>query len=345
MRSPGREIPAEHWLNPREDNMSKFIKTSGVALAASMAVTGAVSGAAQADEVRLSYVAASMIWPAVVAMADGFEARAKELGATPVILDAQGSAEGEANAIDDLIAQGVDGISILPLDSVAAEVWAEKTHEAGLPFVAVAAQVGDPYNRSWNDVYPGVSALVGKDDVVAGENAAKLALSLLPQGDTAKIAILEGAPGFVAAVQRSQGFIKGLDGAGIDYEVVSSQPTDWTPEKGEAVCQNILVANPDVDLFFSHADDMALGCARAIAANGSEAKLIATAGGSTLGLNAIQAGELDGTVCMPWETVGRMAADALYEAVTNADTPEGRVIDVDTPIVTADTLDLCPPQW
>lgn len=304
-----------------------------------------MTSAAQAEDVRLSYVAASMIWPAVVAMAKGFEERAAELGAEVVVLDAQGSAEGESNAIDDLIAQGVSGIAVLPLDSVAAESWVDKTSEAGIPFVAVAAQVGDPYTRAWNDVYAGVSALVGKDDVVAGRNAAKLALSLLPEGRTAKIAVLEGAPGFVAAVQRSEGFIAELNEAGADYEIVSSQPTDWTPEKGEAVCQNVLVANPDVDLFFSHADDMALGCARAIAANGSEAKLIATAGGSTLGLNAIEAGELDGTVCMPWETVGRMSAEALYEAVTNPDTPEGRVIDVDTPLVTAATLADCPPQW
>lgn len=321
--------------------MNRFFNVTAVGLTVAVASTGAL----RAEEVRISYVAASMIWPAVVAMADGFEARAKELGVQSIILDAKGSVEGEANAIDDLISQGVNGIAVLPLDSVAAEVWAEKTSDANIPFVAVAAQVGDPYTRNWNDVFPGVSALVGKDDVIAGENAAKLAIPMLAVGKSAQIAILEGAPGFAAVVQRSQGFIAALDAAKIDYKIVSSQPTDWTPAKGEAVCQNILVAHPDVDLFFSHADDMALGCARAIAANGSQAKLIATAGGSTLGLNAIKAGELDGTVCMPWETVGRMAADALYEAATNPDTPEGRVIDVQTPLVTAETLDLCPAQW
>ncbi len=326
--------------------MSKFIRRATATASAIALATAALTTTAHAEEeVTLSYVAASMIWPAVVAMADGFEARAKELGAKVVVLDAQGSAEGESNAIDDLIAQGVNGIAVLPLDSVAAESWVDKTVAANVPFVAVAAQVGDPYTRAWNDVYPGVSALVGKDDVVAGRNAAKLALTLLPQGETAKIAILEGAPGFVAAVQRSQGFIAELDEQGAKYEIVSSQPTDWTPEKGEAVCQNLLVSNPEINLIFSHADDMALGCARAIEANGSQAKLVATAGGSSLGLNAIAAGELDGTVCMPWNTVGRMAAEALFEAATNKDAAKGRVIDVETPLVTKETLEACPAQW
>lgn len=319
--------------------------TASVSAVALTAALLAATTAKAEEDVTLSYVAASMIWPAVVAMADGFEARAAELGARVVVLDAQGSAEGESNAIDDLIAQGVNGIAVLPLDSVAAESWVDKTVDAGIPFVAVAAQVGDPYTRSWGDVYPGVSALVGKDDVVAGRNAAKLALSLMPEGEMAKIAVLEGAPGFVAAVQRSQGFIAELDDQGAQYEIVSSQPTDWTPEKGEAVCQNLLVSNPEINLIFSHADDMALGCARAIEANGSEAKLVATAGGSTLGLNAVAAGELDGTVCMPWETVGRLAAEALYEAATDPETASGRVVDVETPLVTAQTLDACPAQW
>jgi len=41
--------------------------------------------------------------------------------------------------------------------------------------------------------------------------------------------------------------------------IVASQSGDWTAEKGEAACQNILSAHPDVDLFFNQADDMVVG--------------------------------------------------------------------------------------
>lgn len=321
-----------------------LIKTT-MAFSASTLMLISASAYSEESKPTLGFIGLNMIYPAVVAMADGFEERAKELGANTVVLDARSSAEAASNAIDDLIGQDISGIAALPVDSIASETWIDKTDYANIPLVAVAAQIGDPYTRSWNDVYPGVSALVGKDDVLAGEDAAKLALPMLPEGRKAKIAILEGAPGFVAAVQRSKGFRKGLDEAGANYEIVSSQPTDWTPEKGESVCQNVLVSHPDVDLFFSHADDMAIGCARAIEANESNAKLIATTGGSSLGLAAIAAGELDGTVCMPWKTVGELTAQALYEAVMNPNTPKGRVVNVKTPLVTKDTLSDCPVQW
>lgn len=311
----------------------------------SVAALALFGGVAQAKEITLAILPASMSYPSAVAQARGFTQRAKELGAKAVVVDSKGSTEKMSNDIEDLISQGVSGLAVVPVDSIAAEAYVHEANKQHIPFVAVAAPVGDPNTRPWNDVYPGVSALVSQDDVVLGKLAGQLAVSMLPKGRTAKIAILEGAPGFVAAVQRSQGFLSYLKQSGANYKIVASQPTNWTPEKGEAVCQNMLVANPDVDLIFSHADDMAIGCARAISSSGSHTKLIATSGGSKLGINAIKNGELDGTVCVPWETVGRRAAEALYEAVTKPNTPARRAIEVNTPIVTKATLSTCPPQW
>ena len=145
--------------------------------------------------------------------------------------------------------------------------------------------------------------------------------------------------------QVQEGFLKGLTQAKVKYQIVASQPTDWTPEKGEAVCQNILTANPDVDLIFSQADDMAIGCARAIRAANSKAKLVATGGGSKLGLDAIKNGELDGSVCVKPELMGRMAAKALFEAIANKGTPSARFITYDTPTITKANLAACPPEW
>ena len=59
-------------------------------------------------------------------------------------------------------------------------------------------QVGDPHTHPLNDVYPKLNALITPDDAVAGEQAGKLALRLLPKDRKVKIAILEGAPGYAA---------------------------------------------------------------------------------------------------------------------------------------------------
>lgn len=303
------------------------------------------AGIAAAEEVVLGYVPASLEYPYNVATAKGFEEMAKELGAKALIVDPRGSVEKQANAIDDLVLQGVQGIAALTLDGVIGQSWSDKLAEAGIPFVSIATQIGDSKAHAWADVYPSLTALVGVDSVKAGELAAELSATLVPKDHRIKIAIIEGAPGYPQSIQRSVGFKQGLDAAGIQYEIVSSQPTDWTPEAGEAVCQNALTATPDIDLFFSQADDMAIGCRQALDAAGSKALLVATGGGSQLGVAAIEAGEIDGSVCIRPETEGRLAAKALYDAITKDSTSKGQVVTYETPIITKDTLVNCPPEW
>ena len=314
-------------------------------LLAVSAALALLSGAVYAKDLTFGYVAGSLKYPYNVATADGFKEAAAKEGVKAIVLDPQGEVEKQGNAIDDLIAQGVNGIGFLPLDSVVAQSFVDKITEKGIPSAAIAVQVGDPHKRALKDVYPKLNALITPDDFVAGEQAGKLALTLLPKDRKVKIAIIEGAPGYSAVTQRSDGFKKALDTAGAHYEIVGSQPTDWTPEKGEAVCQNFLTATPDIDLFFSQADDMAIGCARAIEAAHSKAKLIATSGGSKLGNAAIAAGELDGSVCVKPKMLGQLMFKALYEAAKNPSSPKAQLVSVDLPIITKANLAQCPAEW
>lgn len=323
--------------------MQEALRTlAGIGLASVISLSGE---AAFAKDVVLGYVPASLEYPYNVATAKGFEEQAKELGAKTIVIDPRGSVEKQANAIDDLVAQGAQGIAALTLDGVVGQTWVDKLAEQNIPFVSVATQIGDPTKVAWSDVYPKLAALVGMDNVRAGELSGELAAAMLPKDHAVKIAIIEGAPGYPQVWQRTNGFKQGLDKAGIKYQIVASQPTDWTPEKGEAVCQNVLTATPDLDLIFSQADDMAIGCRRALDAAGSKVKLVATGGGSKLGIGAVQAGEIDGSVCDRPEHEGRLAAKALYEAVTNPNAKRAQLISYDTPKVTKETIGECPPEW
>lgn len=240
------------------------MKHLGPVVSLTFMATGAL-----AQEMTFGYVPGSMIYPYNVATADGFEAEASAAGIKTVVLDPQGEVEGQGNAIDDLIAQQVDGIAAprLGRGGILCRSHQRKRHPGRR-----RRRPGDPHSRELTDVYPGLNALVMPDDVLAGEQAGELALTLLPTDRAVKIAIVEGAPGYSAVTDRTEGFRKALDEAGLQYEIVGSPPTDWTPEVGESVCQNFLTANPDLDLIFSHADDMAISCARALDATGSEAK-------------------------------------------------------------------------
>ncbi len=278
-------------------------------------------------------------YPFAAAIAKGFSDAAARAGANAVVLDAKGDIQKQANDIDDLIAQRVAGIAVMPLDSVVAQGWVRRANAQHVPIAAVAALVGDPKTRSVQDVYPGLVALASQDEVAAGKAAGALALRWLPEGRPARIAIIEGAAGFPEVEQRARGFRAALDGAGAKYVVVASQPGNWTSEGGEAACQNILAAHPDVDLFYNEADDMMIGCARAVRAAGSSARLIGV-GGSKLGIASIKAGAADGTVCFKPEALGALVFAALHDKRSG---PRFRTYPI--PAVTRATIGECVGQW
>lgn len=294
--------------------------------------------AARPGGARYGLSSVGLSYPFAAAIAKGFSEAAAQAGATAVILDAQGDVQKQANDIDDLVAQGVKGIAIMPLDSIVAQGWVKRVGRAGIPVAAVAALVGDPKTRAIDDVYPGLAALASQDEVAAGKAAGMLAARLLPRDREAKLAMIEGAAGFPEVEQRGRGFRLALDEAGIRYRMLAQQPGNWTPEGGEAACQNILAANPDLDLIYNQADDMVVGCARAVRAAGSKARLIGL-GGSKLAIASLKAGAVDGTVCFKPEALGALAFRAL------AGEPGPRFRTYPIPQVTRANVDACVGQW
>jgi ribose transport system substrate-binding protein len=288
---------------------------------------------------RYGLSSVGLSYPFAAAIAKGFTDAAARAGASAVVLDAKGDVQKQANDIDDLIAQKVAGIAVMPLDSVVAQGWVGRANAGGVPIAAVAALIGDPRTRAIQDVHPGLVALASQDEVAAGRAAGKLAATWLPKGRAARIAIIEGAAGFPEVEQRARGFREGLDAAGARYAVVASQPGNWTSDGGERACQNILVARPGVDLFYNEADDMVIGCARAVRAAGSGARLIGV-GGSRLAIASIKAGAVDGTVCFKPEALGALVFEALH---AKAGGPRFRTYPI--PAVTRATVEQCVGQW
>lgn len=293
---------------------------------------------------RFGFSSAGLSYPFAAAIAQGFQHQAARAGVDAIVLDAQGKVQKQANDLDDLLAQHVAGIVLMPLDSVIAQSWVDRAAAAAIPVVAVGSQVGDPRSRDLHRVYPRLTALVTQDEVVAGHEAGRLALTLLPRDRAARIAIIEGAPGFPEVLQRAAGFRQALDEAHARYHIVASQPGDWTADDADSACQNILAAHPDIDLFFNEADDMAVGCARAVRSAGSRARLIGI-GGSRLAIVSLEAGRIDGTVCYEPRELGALAFDALYGDVTNRKPLHAAFITYRTPGITRQNVSACSAQW
>lgn len=318
--------------------------SAAAALAPSPTQRAAAPRPARGARLRFGLSSAGLSYPFAAAIAQGFEQAAAGAGVEAIVLDAQEKVQKQANDLEDLASEHVNGIALMPLDSVIAQSWVDRAAAAGIAVVAVGSQVGDPNTRPLHDVYPKLTALVTQDEVASGREAARLALKLLPRERTARIAIIEGAPGFPEVLQREEGFRQELDEAHAHYRIVASQPGNWTADGADAACQNILAAHPDIDLFFNEADDMAVGCAHAVRAAGAHAQLIGI-GGSKLAMVSLEAGRIDGTVCYQPRKLGVLAFDALYGEVTGRKPLHAAFITYRTPGITRASASECPAQW
>ncbi|RAY11538.1 sugar ABC transporter substrate-binding protein [Actinomadura craniellae] len=324
----------------------KVIATAlaAVTLAAGCGEAGQGSTPPAADKKNLTIGVSTlgMSFPFPAAISKGIKAEAARLGIKVTEVDAQGKAEKQTSDVQDLIGQRPDGVLLLPVDSGVATGMADQLKTAGIPTVAVASQVGDPKTRKLEDVYPGLVALATQDEYGAGRKAGEMAVKALPGGGP--IAVVEGAAGFAEVELRFRDFLAPAKAAGIKFDVVTRQPGDWVPDKAQSACQNMLAANPGIKLFYAESDDMGVGCAKAVKAANSKALVIGI-GGSKLGVDAVKAGELYGTVCFKPEDLGKRAVQVLHEQLTGTKKYNAQFVTYDTPAITKDNIGDCQPQW
>jgi len=273
-----------------------------------------------------------------VGLAKGAQQEADKLGAKLVVLDSKGDVQKQGSDIQDLIAQKVNGILIVPNSPGPAQAMVDGVAAAGIPIASVHGTVG----AGPTDVpYDKLSFTINESADTVGHEEATLAKQALPTGG--KVAIITGASGFLENTTWTAGFKSDLAAAG-GFTIVAAQPGDWTAEKGEAACQGILSAHPDVALFYALSDDMAAGCAKAVTAVKSTAKILGN-GGAKIGIDGIKDGTIFGDVCFKPVDEGARAFDTLYAQITGKAPAPKSVLSYPIPPVTSATVDQCAPQW
>lgn len=281
---------------------------------------------------------ASQYWKGVK---NGAEQAAKEENVT--ILwngpEVETDNERQIQIVEDMIAQKVDGIILVPLSPGPAQALVDQAAAANIPIGTAHGYVGA--DRTAENPYAKLKFVITEDEIGAGATAGDMAVKALSGGG--KVAVITGAAGFIENTNRVTKFKAALDAKG-GYTIVATQPGNWTKQDGQSACQNILAATPDVGLFYAISDDMAVGCAAAVKSAGSKAKIIGI-GGSATGIAAIKSGEVYGTVCYKPEDEGASAVQAMYDVLTGKLTGAPKTNFYDTPGVTKDNVDSCTPQW
>lgn len=295
----------------------KKLLLAGVAVVAVAAMTGGAN--AQYVLGMKGPGAGNPFWAAVEA---GAKEKGEELGVEVIVVapPAESDVQAQITQIEDLIAQGVDGIALAPTDPNALAPVVDAAQAAGIPVVFVDT-------RGINE---GVT-FIGTDNQAGAALAAGYMCEHLPEG--AEVAILQGLISQSTGQARAEGSKQGLTACGLN--VVAEQTAEWDRSKGITVTENILAGNPNIQGIFGSNDNMALGAVQALkAAAKLDEVMVVGFDANPDAAKAILAGEMEASVAQAPGNMGAFAIQALVD-LSNGETLEDW-IDTGTVMVTAD---------
>lgn len=270
------------------------------------------------DSPTVALVVKTLNNPFFIEMQKGAEEAAERLGVNLLVQAAEREVdvEKQMQIIENLIQRRVNAICVSPSGSKEIIPAIKKANEAGIPVLAVDTRVDE---AALKEAQGHVATFIGSDNVEGGRIAGQFIIDRL--GSQGKVAILEGIPGHETADARLKGFHQAVDiEPGI--EIVASQTANWERDQGFNVFQNILQAHPEVQALFACNDMMALGAVEAIAAAGKTGEIIIVGFDAVEDARqAIQKGEMHGSIAQyPYE-MGRLAVEKAVELVNGNQIP------------------------
>ena len=251
---------------------------------------------AAAASQTLGVVISTLNNPFFVTLKDGAEEKAKELGVELVIYDAQDDSAKMTSSMEDLIQKKVGAILVNPTDADAVVPSILAANAAGIPVLTIdrGATSGE------------VVTHIASDNVAGGKMAGEFLAEKI--GGKGKVVELVGIPGTSAARDRGKGFHEAMEGyPGI--KIVASQAADFNRDRGLAVFENILQAQPEIDGVFAHNDGMVLGAIAAAEAAGRKGIVFVGFDAVDDAVKAVKDGRLAATVAQQPKEMGLLGVE------------------------------------
>jgi ABC-type sugar transport system substrate-binding protein len=237
--------------------------------------------------------------PFYIAMLKGIRARAGELGWDVVYVSSQEDKARQINGVQDLIARGVKGILISPIDATGVNAAYDAAAAANIPIISVARGSASP-NQTLH---------VAMDEKRIGRDIGTWIAA--HAGGKGKVAFIAGPPGAPTFKNLTDG-VKESFAKQPGMRVVFEQYGALTRERGLKLAEDALTANPDLVAIYAANDDVALGAAQAVQAAGKKGRVLVTGmNGIPPALRAVGDGMLSLTVELNPVNWGRMGVDVL----------------------------------
>ena len=276
---------------------ARFAALATLLLAA--ASPAAAQAPAPADKVTIGVSLAQDDNPFYIAMLKGIRARAQELGWDVATVSANEDKLKQINGVQDLVARGVKGILISPIDAVGVNAAYDAAAAAKIPIVSVAR----------GSVSPNQTIHVAMDEKQIGRDIAEWTAKKL--GGKGQVAMLLGPSGAPTFKNLADGYTEVM-AKYPDIKIVFKSDGPLTRERGVKQTEDALVANPDLAAIYTANDDVALGAMQAVLAANRAGKTIVTGmNGVPPALRAVKDGNMAMTVELNPVEWGRLGVDVL----------------------------------
>jgi len=271
-----------------------------VLLAAMMSVLGVCSLSTAAQEkTTIGVSLAQDDNPFYIAMLKGIRERAQELSWEVVTVSANEDKAKQIAGVQDLIAHGVKGILISPIDAVGVNAAYDAAKAANIPIVSVAR----------GSTSPNQTLHVAMDESQIGRDIAEWTAKAI--GGEGEVAMLLGPSGVPTFRNLGDGYAQVM-AKYPKIQVVFRADGPLTRERGVKQAEDALVANPDLKAIYAANDDVALGAMQAVLAAERSGKTIVTGmNGVPPALRAVKDGKLAMTVELNPVLWGRLGVDVL----------------------------------
>src|SRR5271166_848920 len=201
--------------------------------------------------------------PFYIGMLKGIRARAADLGWDVATVSSNEDKLKQINGMQDLVAKGVKGILISPIDAVGVNAAYDAAAAAKIPIVSLAR----------GSTSPNQTIHVAMDEVQVGRDIAEWTAKRLD--GKGKVAMLLGPSGAPTFRNLSEGYTEVM-AKYPDIKIVFKSDGPLTRERGIKQTEDALVANPDLDAVYTANDDVALGAMQAVLAANRQGKTLVT---------------------------------------------------------------------
>jgi len=228
------------------------------------------------------------------------------------MVDANNEYDTQLNQAEDFIAQKVDALVLIPINTIEDSPIVDMCKTAGIPLISV--------NRMLKN-QDGARCYVGSDSLIAGElemgELAKLS------GGKGNVIIIQGELNHEAAINRTKGF-ENILAKNPDIKEVARDTCNWNRDESQTLMENWIQSGIDFNIVACNNDEGAIGAILGMQSQNVDPKpyFIGGVDATPDALDYLNQGLLDCTVFQDAYGQGKGGVETAVKILQGEDVPD-----------------------